>query len=210
MGSIPNDGKHLLRTKTSQKSLLKIFCYNNKVTRKVKNFQIFSNKAIYFTLQSNSAKYNNPFKLISWPNFIEEQHIVSPGIQGKTFTNWFKKYADGQLYIFYLDKLIQFSLPLKPAIHRMGNTLNILCPRCKEQKESQPYFIFNCKLTKITLDFISELINLKYAFNIFFKVTLKTIIIGTSSQFHDGVQLKILPTLSSEILLLNWAQKKSL
>ena len=92
----------------------------------------------------------------------------------------------------------------------MGNTLNILCPRCKEQKESQPYFIFNCKLTKITLDFISELINLKYAFNIFFKVTLKTIIIGTSSQFHDGVQLKILPTLSSEILLLNWAQKKSL
>ena len=98
-----------------------------------------------------------------------------------------------------------FSLPLQPAIHRMGNTLNILCPRCNEQKESQPYFIFHYKLSKISLDFI-ELINLKYAF----KITLKTIIKGTSSEFHDGVQLNILYTLSSETLLLNWAQKKSL
>ena len=94
----------------------------------------------------------------------------------------------------------------------MGNTLNILRPRCKEQKESQPYFIFYCKLSKITLDFISELINLKYAFNfnVFFKITLKTITMGTSSQFHDGVQLNILPTLSSETLLLKWVQKKSM
>ena len=30
----------------------------------------------------------------------------------------------------------------------------------------------------------------------------------TSFQFHDAVQLNILLTLSSEILLLNWAQKK--
>ena len=85
----------------------------------------------------------------------------------------------------------------------MGNTPNVLCPRCKEQKESQPYFMFYYKLSKITLDFISEIINPKYAFNIPFKTTLKTIIMGTSSQFHDGVQLGILPTLSSEILLLN-------
>ena len=33
---------------------------------------------------------------------------------------------------------------------------------------------------------------------------------GTSSQFHYGVQLNTLPTLSSEILLLNWPQKKPL
>ena len=91
----------------------------------------------------------------------------------------------------------------------MGNTPNILCPRCKEQKESQNYFIFYCKLSKITLDLISELINLKYAFNISFKITLKTIIIGTPSQFHDGVQLKILPIFNSDILLLRWVQKKS-
>ena len=84
----------------------------------------------------------------------------------------------------------------------MGNTPNILCPRCKEQKEPPPYFI----LYKIILGFISELINLKYAFNITFKITQKTIIMGTSSQF----QLNILPTLSSKILLLNWAEKKPL
>ena len=37
-----------------------MFCYNNKVTRKVKvkDFQKLSNKEIYFTLQSNSTKYN--------------------------------------------------------------------------------------------------------------------------------------------------------
>ena len=92
----------------------------------------------------------------------------------------------------------------------MGNKPSTLCPRCKEQKESQPYFMFYCKLSRITLDFISELINLKYAFNIPFKITLETIIMGASSQFNDGVQLNILPTLNSEILLLNWVQKKFL
>ena len=92
-------------------------------------------------------------------------------------------------YIFpILYKLIHFSLPLNPAIDRMGNTPNILCPRCKEQKESLPYFVFYCKLSKITLDFIIELINLKYAFNIPFKIAVKIIIIGTSSQIHGGVQ----------------------
>ena len=69
----------------------------------------------------------------------------------------------------------------------MGNAPNILCSRCKEQKEPQPYFIFYCKLSKITLDFIGELISLKYAFNTLFKITLKTIIMGTSSQFHDSL-----------------------
>ena len=106
-------------------------------------------------------------------------------------------------YIFsILYKLIHFSLPLNTAIHQMGNTPNILCPRCKEQKEPPPYFI----LYKIILGFISELINLKYAFNITFKITQKIIIMGTSSQF----QLNILPTLSSKILLLNWVEKKPL
>ena len=33
---------------------------------------------------------------------------------------------------------------------------------------------------------------------------------GTSFQFCDGVQLDNLATLSSEILILNWAQKKLL
>ena len=55
----------------------------------------------------------------------------------------------------------------------MGNVLKILCPRYREHEESQPQFISFCKLSKITIDFISELINLKYSFNIPFKISLK-------------------------------------
>ena len=75
----------------------------------------------------------------------------------------------------------------------MSDTPNILCPRCKEQKESQPYFIFYCKLSKIALEFVSELINLKHVFNTHFKITIKNIIMGSSSEFHDSVQLNIFP-----------------
>ena len=55
LGSIPNDWKYLLRTETSQKSFLKIFCYNinNKVARKVKDFQ-----------DSLIEKFTLPFNLI--------------------------------------------------------------------------------------------------------------------------------------------------
>ena len=80
-------------------------------------------------------------------------------------------------------------------------------PDVKKKKGLNPILYF---IASFTLDFISELINLKYAFNIPFKITLKTVIMGTSSQFHDGAQLNILPTLSSEILLLNLAQNKPL
>ena len=56
-------------------------------------------------------------------------------------------------------------------------------------------------LSKISLDFSSVqidyyYINLKYTFNIPFRITLKTIIMGTSSQFHDGAQLKFYPHLA--------------
>ena len=88
MDLIINDWKHLLRTETSQKSLLKIFCYNNNVTRKVKYFQKLSNKEIYLSLQSNIAKYNKPFKFISWPSFLELHQILSPDIWDKTFSDW--------------------------------------------------------------------------------------------------------------------------
>ena len=91
------------------------------------------------------------------------------------------------------------ALPLNPAIHRMGNEPNLLCLRFEKALFSilnpslNPFFLFYWKFSKITLDFISELFNLKYAFDIPIKITLKNIIIRTSSQFHDGVQLKILP-----------------
>ena len=54
-------------------------------------------------------------------------------------------------------------------------------------------------LPKISLAMllISELIiNLKYAFNIPFRITLKTIMMGTFSQFHDDAQLKFYPHLA--------------
>ena len=95
MGLIPDDWKHLLRTGTSQKSLLKIFCYSTQVTRKIKDFQKLSNKEIYLSLQSNSAKYKKPFKFISWPNFLEGHHILSPDIRGKTFCGWLEKCSNG-------------------------------------------------------------------------------------------------------------------
>ena len=71
--------KHLLRTETSQKSLY----YNNKGTNKVKYIQKLSNKEIYFIFQSNSTKYNKPFKFISFSfslDFLEGHHILSPEI----------------------------------------------------------------------------------------------------------------------------------
>ena len=80
MDFIPNDWKHLLRTETTQKSILKTFYYNNKSTRKVKDFQILSNKEFFFILQDNSIKYNMPFKFISWANFLEGHHTLSPEI----------------------------------------------------------------------------------------------------------------------------------
>ena len=46
-------------------------------------------------------------------------------------------------YIFSVwYKLIHFSVPLNPTIHRMRIASNILCRRCKEQEESQPYFVY--------------------------------------------------------------------
>ena len=81
MALIPNDWKHLLRTETSQKSLLRIFCYNNKVTwnKRTSKNSLIKKFTSAFNL-SNSAKYNKFSNFISWPNFLEERHILSPDI----------------------------------------------------------------------------------------------------------------------------------
>ena len=65
---------------------------------------------------------------------------------------------------------------MNPEVQRMGNTL-ILCLKCREQNESHLHFMFYCKLTKLTVEYISELVNLNYYFNIIFKFTLKTVMI---------------------------------
>ena len=116
---IPKDWIRLLKNETSQESLLKVFYFNNRGKRKIKNFQKLSNKDIYFTLQNNNEDYNRPFKFTSWQNLIQENCVLSPETWGKAFTDWFKC-SDGYIFSIWY-KLIHFSLPLNPAIHRMGN-----------------------------------------------------------------------------------------
>ena len=58
--------------KTSQESLFKVFYYNNRGIKKVKNLQKFWNKEIYFTLQNNNRNYNKPFKFITWTNTFKD------------------------------------------------------------------------------------------------------------------------------------------
>ena len=49
----------------------------------------------------------------------------------------------------------------------------------KNKKSLNPILYFIASFLKLLWDFISELINLQYAFNIPFKITLKTIIMVT-------------------------------
>ena len=65
----------------------------------------------------------------------------------KIFTNWAKKCSVGYIFSIWY-KLIHFSLPLSPALNRMGNIPNALCHRCNEAEESHPHFIFHCKLSQ--------------------------------------------------------------
>ena len=95
---IPNDWIYLLKNKTSQESLLKVFSFNNRGTRKVKTLQKLSNKDIYFTLQNNNEDFNRPFKFIT--NYIEENYVLS---HEKRSTDWFKICLDGYIFsIWYL------------------------------------------------------------------------------------------------------------
>ena len=120
----------------------------------------------------------------------EFQCYLSPEIWGKVFTDRFKC-SDGYIFSIWY-KLIHFSLPLNPAIHRMGNSPTTLCPRCKESDETHPHFIFQCKLSQTTLNFINELINRNCTFQspFIFKMHQRN-----SSHSHDGMKLEILPTL---------------
>ena len=60
------------------------------------------------------------------------------------------------------------------AIHQISYVTD-----CKEQDESHPHFTFHCKMF-LKLPYVSKLVNLKYTF----KISLKAIKIGTTSQFH--------------------------
>ena len=106
-------------------------------------------------------------------------------------------------------KCIYFSLPLSLVqytewiMHQIFSVLDV-----KNNKSLNPILYFIASFTKLLWDFLSELLSLKYDFNIPFKITLKTIRMGTFFQFHEGAQLNILPKPSSDILLLNWTRRK--
>ena len=165
---------------------------------------------MYFTLQSNSTKYNKPFGSISWPNLLEGHHIHSSEIWGKTFTGWFKKCSDGYLFSIW-NKRIHFSLPLNSEIHKMGSEPNILCYWCEEREEFHTHFLFYCKLSKTSLDFISEVTNLIYITLIIpFKISPKAIIMEASSQFHAAVQLHTPPALLEVFIsYLSYSRRKA-
>ena len=116
-------------------------------------------------------------------------------------------------FLSILYKRIHFSLPLNPEIHRMGKQhAKYSLSQMQRTKRVSTLFYILLQAFENYSNFISELINLKYAFNITFKITqIKIPIMGTSSQFHDSVQLNILPSLSSaDIKLLNWDQERLL
>ena len=68
----------------------------------------------------------------------EGHHILRPeSFDGYTFSVW--------------HKLIQFSIPLNPAIHRMGNAAKILCPSLdlENKKSLNPILYFIASSSKL-------------------------------------------------------------
>ena len=72
--------------KAFQKSLFKIFSFNNNGTRKIKDLQNHSNKEIHVTLQFDNTKHK-PFEMMPWSNFIERFQNLSPGTGGNVLTD---------------------------------------------------------------------------------------------------------------------------
>lgn len=130
MNLIRNHWEHILRNESSQKSFLKTFCYNNQGPRKMTDLQNLFNNQIYFTVQSNNTKYIKHFNYISWADFKEGYHNLSPDVWGKICTDLLTKCSGGYI-VSICYKFIHFSLLLNPAIHKMVNLLNILCPWCR-------------------------------------------------------------------------------
>ena len=115
----------------------------------------------------------------------------------KIFADWFKKCSDGYIS-FHLVWIYQFPLPLIAAIHRIGNSPNILFPGSREQDESHPILHCIASCLNYTRVHIRGLINLNYTFDMTFKVSpkAKTIINGRFIfQFYDRIHSKILLTL---------------
>lgn len=121
----------------------------NKNIGKLKDFQKLFYKEI---LQQTRQIF------ISQPNLMEEQHILSAAlIVGETLL--MIGFSNALMVILILSGInLSIFLLLNFAIYTNGSAPNILCPRCKNQSESYLHFMFYCKLFKITLYYISEVI----------------------------------------------------
>ena len=89
----------------SQKSFLKIFCYNNEVTRKVKPFNL---------MVLNTANLSNSF----YGKTFLKGTVFSVLIYGvKHFLIGLRNALMDDCIFSIRNKLIHFSLPLNPVIH---------------------------------------------------------------------------------------------
>ena len=92
----------------------------------------------------------------------------------------------------------------------MGNGPSILCSNCKKREKSHLHFTFYYQLSQTTLDSISKLININFSLSSPSKMCLKDIIMGSFSHFHDGVQLKALPSILEVFLkYLSYCRSKA-
>ena len=125
MDLIPSDWKYF---ETFRKRLLKTFFYNSKGTKKVKDFGKHSNKKKI--LQNTFQFYISWEKPNGWKKTIFSVMIYGENVLVIGLLNI-------PVVILFLSGInLSILLPLNPAIYRIGNTPNILCPRCKEQDES--------------------------------------------------------------------------
>ena len=96
---IRNDWIHLVKTKTSQQSLLKVFCFNHRSTKKKK-----INKS-KISRNFQTKKFTLLYKIImriiiniSWTNHIEGNLVLNPKTLGKIFLSGLKNF---QMVIYY-------------------------------------------------------------------------------------------------------------
>ena len=129
-------GSNYVELKLLKKSLLKkfsIFTTTIKTLGKQKTFENFLiKKFIYFNLHYNSTKHNKLFKFALWSNCPEGHHVLESWV--KILLSGLKNYLMDIYFISGTNFPFHFSLCLNPAIHRMGNAPNILCPWCKKQE----------------------------------------------------------------------------
>ena len=119
-------GEKLHFTTANHKRKYKFIMGFNLFLMTVNNYLKLSPRKILFNPFYSTKWCKKLFKFISGTNFLEGHHIFN------------QERFDGYICSVWYTT-IHFSLPLNPVAHRMGNAPKILCPRCREQKQSQTH-----------------------------------------------------------------------